>query len=258
VLDAPVARYTGEVGLEFGYDRAAQDEWALLSQRRWGAAHEADRFAAELVAVPRGDGTQLSQDEHPRPHTTLEQLAKLRTVYGSPTVTPGNAPGLNDGAAAVLLATPRAAAERGLRPLARIRGFASVSGDPRYAAALPADAIVLVLRNAGVAIEQVDLLEINEAFAATALVSTHLLAKTFGTDAESLRSRTNVDGGAVAIGHPVGASGARIAVHLVHEMRRRGGGLAVASICGGVGQADAILLEVFPPSDKENGNGHTA
>lgn len=257
VLDAPVARYTGEVGLEFGYDRAAQDEWAVTSQQRWGAAHEAGRFAAELVPVPRPGGDPLSRDEPPRPETTVEQLARLRTVYGSPTVTPGNAPGLNDGAAAVLLATPRAVAARGLRPLARIRGFASVSGDPRYAAALPADAIELVLRNGGATIDDIDLLEINEAFAATALVSTHLLATKFKADVAALRARTNVDGGAVAIGHPVGASGARIVVHLVHEMRRRGGGLVVASICGGVGQADAIFLEVFAPSTEENGNGNT-
>jgi acetyl-CoA C-acetyltransferase len=113
---------------------------------------------------------------------------------------------------------------------------------------LPADAIALVLKNSGSSIDQIDLFEINEAFAATALVSTHLLGQTFGVDVAGLRARTNVDGGAVAIGHPVGASGARIVVHLIHELRRRGGGQAVASICGGVGQADAIHLEVFPPS----------
>ncbi|MFF0717339.1 thiolase family protein [Micromonospora sp. NPDC003816] len=255
VLGAPVARYTGEVGLEFGYGREAQDEWALTSQRRWGAAHEAGRFDAELLPVTRPDGSVVDRDEPPRPAVTPEQLAKLKTVYGSPTVTAGNAPGLNDGAAAVLLATPRTAAERELRPLARILGFASVSGNPRYAAALPADAIELVLKNAGATLADVDLLEVNEAFAATALVTTHKLGETYGMDVAGLRARTNVDGGAVAIGHPVGASGARIVVHLIHEMRRRGGGLAIASICGGVGQADAIYLEVFPPSNKENGNG---
>lgn len=243
VLDQPVARYTGEVSLEFGLGREAQDSWALLSQRRWEAAAAAGRFSSETVPVPVGD-MEVTIDEQPRPDTSLEKLARLKTVYGSPTVTAGNAPGLNDGASALVITTAGFAERNGLPVLAHLRSYGAVAGDPRYAAALPADAIDKALALGKLELDAIDLLEINEAFAATPLVSTKVLSDHHECDVEALRERTNVDGGAVAIGHPIGASGARIVTHMVHELRRRGGGLGAAAICGGAGQSDAIVIQV--------------
>jgi len=247
-LDMPMARYAGEVALEKGVDRREQDEWALRSHRNWAAAQEKGHFDEERfpVAIPssRKEPALLEKDEHPRPDATLEKLASLEPVYGSPTVTAGNASGIADGAAVTLLMRRDEALERGIQPLGRIVAYAPVCGEPRESPLLPAVAIGKVLHQAGLPLEEMALIEINEAFAAMPLVSTLVLSDFDRGKAESLRSRVNVNGGAIAIGHPIGATGARLLMNLLYELRRRGGGYGVVSICGAIGQADAAIVEV--------------
>ena len=246
---SPVSVDAGEVAIEEGVTREMQDRWALRSQQRYAEAAAAGRFeiGEELmpVAVPsrRGD-TVLETDQQPRPDTTLEALAALPTVYGSPTVTAGNAPGLNTGAAALLLTSRARAEELELELLATIRSTAAVAGPPRDIARIPAVAIEKALAAAGVDLDDVDLFEINEAFAAVPLVSSKLLAGGDETKTAAIRDRLNVNGGAVAIGHPVGATGARLVVTLIYELRRRGGGIGAAGICGGLAQGEAAVVEV--------------
>jgi acetyl-CoA C-acetyltransferase len=248
VVDAPIAAYTSEEALRHGIDRAAQDAWAVESHRRYFAADETGYFAFERVPVEitddAGRATVVDKDESPRSGTSIERLATLKTVHGAKTITPGNAPGLNDGGAAVVVLTARKAREFGLPILARIRGYVQVSEGPTSGSYTPAIAIGRLLERHGLAVEQLDLIEINEAFAATVLVSTLRLADRDSSAAERLRARTNVHGGAVAIGHPLGASGARLVMTLINGLRRRGGGTGAAAICGGFGQGDAVLLEV--------------
>ncbi|WP_374712887.1 thiolase family protein [Symbiobacterium terraclitae] len=253
IYEAGYPRYSkvscdaGEVALEHGITREMQDEWAVRSHHRYAAALEAGRFAEEIMPVPvprpRGAVELFERDELPRPSTTLEALAKLPTVYGSPTVTAGNAPGLDAGAAAVVVMAEEEARRRSLRPLARIRCAVSVAIDHRRLAEAPAYAIRKALDVTGLSLEQLERIEINEAFAAVPLVSTKLLAEGDPALWERLKERTNVNGGAVAIGHPVGASGARLVLTLALELRRSGCRFGVAAICGGLGQADAIVLE---------------
>lgn len=242
-VDKPIAAYTADESLRHGIDRAAQDRWALQSHERYHSAQAAGYFAFERFKVETAD-TFLDADESPRAGSTLEKLAALKTVHGSATVTAGNAPGLNDGAAFLLLCTRDAAREHGLEPLARIVDYTQVCGDATSGTSVPAVAIQRLARRQGRAPGDWDLIEINEAYAATPLVSTLVLANRDMAKAESLRARTNVHGGAVAIGHPLGASGARITMTLVNGLRRRGGGRGVAAICGGFGQGDAVLVEV--------------
>jgi acetyl-CoA C-acetyltransferase len=240
-----IAKYVGEESLARGVDREAQDEWALHSHQKYFAAHDAGRIAEELVPVPGSLGMPLLVDEQARRDTSLDQLASLHTVYGSKTVTAGNAPGLNDGAVALVVMSESRAAAEGIKPLARVVSTASISGSPTSSVYLPAEAIARVLQDSRYTVMDLTVLEINEAFAATTIVSIRELAG----DSEPLRrqlwDRTNVNGGAVAIGHPVGASGARIVLSAILEARRRGGGPGVAAICGGFGQADAILFETL-------------
>jgi len=238
-LDKAIAYYTGEEALAVGVDRHQQDAWALQSHQRYFEARARKVFAAEIVPL---DG--LSTDEGPRADCTIETLSSLKTVYDSPTVTAGNAPGLNDGAAFVVLATRATAKRRGLPIIARLRGYAQVAGGPTSGTSTPALAIAATLERTGVHLDDIDRIEINEAFAATPLVSTLRLAGGDRSRAEALRQRTNVNGGAVAIGHPLGASGARLVMTLASALRHRGGGRGVAAICGGYGQGDAILVEV--------------
>jgi len=248
----PLARDAGEVALEHGIGREEQDRWALRSQRRWAEAEAAGRFGEELVAVDvpqrRGEPMRFSRDEPPRPDTELERLAKLPTVYESPTVTAGNAPGLDAGAGALLLMSREAAEAQGRKPLATILAVESVAREPRTIASAPADAIEKALTRAGRDLDEMALLEINEAFAAMPLVSTKVLADRCWAGSRerlaALRERTNVNGGAVAMGHPVGASGARILMTLAYELRRRGGGFGACGICGGLAQADAAVIHV--------------
>ncbi|HVZ51501.1 MAG TPA: thiolase family protein [Pseudolabrys sp.] len=247
-VDKPIAAYTGDEAVRHGVDRGAQDDWAVQSHQRYFAAEAAGYFDFERVTyeAPDGKGGKaiVAKDESPRADTSMEKLAALKPVYGSPTVTPGNAPGLNDGAAALLLMSAGKARATGLPILARIRGYRQVAEGPTSGSYTPAIAIGTLLRRHNLTVEHLDLIEINEAFAATVLVSTLRLAGGDKAAAEKLRARTNPQGGAVAIGHPLGASGARLVMTMINGLRKRGGGLGAAAICGGFGQGDSILIEV--------------
>ena len=186
----------------------------------------------------------LDTDESPRSDTSLAKLATLPTIYASPTITAGNAPGLSDGAAFLLLGTLAMADKLGLPVLARLVDYVQVADGPTSGSYTPALAIQQIMKRQGRPLTDVDLFEINEAYAATPLVSTLRLGARVPERAEELRKRTNVHGGAVALGHPLGASGARITMHLVNALTRRGGGRGVAAICGGYGQGDGVMVEV--------------
>lgn len=248
ISDKAIAAYTGEEALRHGVSRADQDNWALGSHQKYFAAEAAGFFADERMqlAVPqaKGDPLLVTTDEPPRRDANLEKLASLKPVYGSPTITAGNAPGLNDGAAALLLMSAERARSLGLRPLATVLGHAQVSEGPTAGAYTPALAIRKVLQRTRHRVGQLARIEINEAFAATPLVSTKVLADGDAGAWQKLLRLTNVNGGAVALGHPLGASGARLIMTLVYDLRRKGGGLGAAAICGGYGQGDALLVRV--------------
>jgi acetyl-CoA C-acetyltransferase len=227
-----------EVAAELGVSREDQDEWALRSQQRYAAALAAGRFAGEIIPVPVRKGS-VEMDEQPRPDSTLEKLAALRGAFGEgSTVTVGNSPGINDGAAAVLLMSAARAAAAGLPVLARWITYAESAAEHSYLATVPAMAVEKAMaRTRGeVDLSRLDLVEINEAFAAVAVTSTRML--------EIDPERVNVNGGAVAIGHPIGASGARILMTLMYELKRRGGGYGAAAICSGMAQGEATLIGV--------------
>ncbi len=220
------------VSRELGITREEQDEWAFRSHQRAVAAIDEGRFAEELVSV---NGVEV--DEAPRRDTTLEKLASLKPVFDPEgTTTAGNAPGVNDGAGALVVTSEGFARERGLEILATILGSAYIADEYAYLARTPAKAAARVLDKAGKTIDDVDRVEINEAFSSVTVNSLKML----GADPD----KANVNGGAVALGHPVGASGARIVGTLIYELRRNGGGLGLAAICSGGGQGDALLLEV--------------
>jgi len=246
----PEALNAGEAAVKYGIGREEQDEWAYRSQMRYQEAKKAGKFkiGEELVAVEvpqkKGPPLILDEDAFPKADTTLEKLAKLRTIYGSPTVTPGNAPGLDTGASALLIMSAEKVEELGLKPLAKIIATASVCTDPTMLAVNPGYAIKKVLSKVGMTVEQINLFEINEAFAAVPLVSSKILGDGDENRTKKIRERLNVNGGAIAIGHPVGASGARIIITLMYELRRRGGGYGAAAICGGLSQGDAVLIKV--------------
>jgi acetyl-CoA C-acetyltransferase len=243
MLDSSISVYTSEEALKHGVDRAAQDEWAVQSHERYFAAERKNYFDDERIPLSENNTVLLATDESPRVDTSLEKLRHLRTVGGSKTITAGNAPGLNDGAAALLMTSTSKAKELGLDVLAYVKGYAQVSDAPTSGSFTPAIAISKLLKRSGIVPGDLDLLEINEAFAATVLVSTlHLGNGEAG--ASALRAKTNLHGGAVAIGHPLGASGARVVMTLINGLHRRGGGIGAAAICGGFGQGDSILIEV--------------
>jgi acetyl-CoA C-acetyltransferase len=245
----PVARDAGEVALEFGVTREMQDAWALRSQALCAKAYAAGklRIGEELmpVVIPqkRGNPIVIEKDESPR-EVTMEALAKLKPIYGSPTVTAGNAPPISAGASAILCMTRAEAERRGLAPLATVVCAVAMATAPRGIAQIPAYTIQKALKKAGMTIEKMDLIEINEAFAAMPLVSTKILSDGDEARWKALQEKTNVNGGAIAIGHPVGASAGRIAMTLAYELRRRGGGCGVAAICGGLAQGEAVILRV--------------
>jgi len=246
----PESTNAGKTALEYGIGREEQDEWAYRSQMRYQEAKKAGKFqiGEELtpVEVPQKKGAPLvfSEDAFPKPDTTLEKLAKLRTIYDSPTVTPGNAPGLDTGASALLIVSEEGSKKLGLKPIAKIVATASVCTEPTMIAINPGLAIQKVLSKAGMNVNQIDLFEINEAFAAVPLVSSKILGDRDETKTKQIRERLNVNGGAIAIGHPVGASAARLVMTLMYELRRKGGGYGVASICGGLSQGDAVMIKV--------------
>jgi acetyl-CoA C-acetyltransferase len=220
--------------------RADQDAWALRSHRRAVAAQDEGRLAEEIVPVEIVDKkgtTVVDRDEVPRRDTNAEALARLKPVFSQDgTVTAGNAPGVNDGAAAVVVVSDEWARERGVTPTATILAHAAAAWGPAYLAYTPQMAADIALKKAGLTVADIDLVEINEAFANVAMISSRRL----GVDPE----KVNVNGGAVALGHPIGASGARIVLSLMLELKRRGGGLGLAAICSGGGQGDAIVIRV--------------
>jgi acetyl-CoA C-acetyltransferase len=229
-----------EVSNELEISRVDMDRFAERSHRLAAEATDAGRLAEEIVGVTvksrKGEST-VEADEAIRPETTLETLAKLKAIGGEDaTHTAGNAPGVNDGAGAIVVASEEWAEKEGKTPLARILSYGTVADDFPYLAKTPANAAKQALEKIGKSPDEVDLWEINEAFASVALNSVRML----GVDEE----KVNVNGGAIALGHPIGASGSRIVGALVHELRRRGGGLGVAAICSGGGQGDAIVIEV--------------
>ncbi len=245
----PVAVDAGEVALEYGVSREMQDAWALRSQELYAKAYEEGKIkiGEELtqVVIPqkKGDPIVIEKDESPR-KTSLEALGKLKPIYGSPTVTAGNAPPMNSGATAILVMTRKKAEEKGLKPLATVVAAVTAATEPRGIAVIPAYTIQKALDAAGLTIDDMRLIEINEAFAAMPLVSTKILAGGNDQKWKELQDKTNVNGGAVAIGHPVGATGARLPMTLARELSRRGGGYGVASICGGLAQGEAVILRV--------------
>ena len=229
-----------DVAAELELTRADMDRWAARSHQLAAKATDEGRMAEEIVSVTvktRKDETEVEVDEAIRPDTTVEVLAKLNPIGGpDATHTAGNAPGVNDGAGAVIVASQEWAQREDRPPLARVLSYGMVADDFPYLARTPAKAAKQALEKIGKAPADVDLWEINEAFASVAINSVRML----GVDEE----RVNVNGGAIALGHPIGASGARIVGALIHELRRRGGGIGCAAICSGGGQGDAIVLEV--------------
>jgi 3-oxoadipyl-CoA thiolase len=223
---------TGEnVAERYGVSREEQDAFGLQSQRRWAEADEAGRFADELVAVG-----EAVRDEHPRPDTSEEKLAALRPAFREGgTVTAGNSSGINDGAAALVIASEQRARGLGIEPLGAFVGSAVAGVDPRFMGIGPVPAVRKLLGRVGLDAAQIDLVELNEAFASQSLV----VIRELGLDPE----RVNVNGGAIALGHPLGMSGARLVVTLLHELRRRGGRYGLATLCVGAGQGQAALFE---------------
>jgi 3-oxoadipyl-CoA thiolase len=223
---------TGEnVAERYGISREEQDAFALRSQRRWSDAQAAGRFADELIAV-----AGVETDEHPRPDTSAEALAKLRPAFRpGGTVTAGNSSGIDDGAAAVVIASEERARELGAEPFMRFAGSAVAGVDPRVMGIGPIPAVRKLLARTGIKAGDIDLVELNEAFASQSLA----VVRELGLDEE----RVNVNGGAIALGHPLGMSGARLVVSLAHELRRRSGRYGLATLCVGVGQGQAALFE---------------
>ncbi|WLR48889.1 acetyl-CoA C-acetyltransferase [Halobacillus litoralis] len=236
-----MGNYGNRTAEEFELTREAQDEWAYRSHQRAVKAIEEGTLSEEITAVEvpqrKGDPKVVDTDEAPRKDTTVEALAKLRPVFDKTgTITAGNAPGVNDGACAMLLMSDEKAEELGAETLATILAHDEIAVEAQDFPQTPGLVINKLLKKAGKSIEDIDLFEVNEAFAAVSLAS----GKIAGLDHE----KVNVNGGAVALGHPIGASGARILLTLAHELKRRGGGLGIAAICSGGGQGDAVLIEV--------------
>jgi acetyl-CoA C-acetyltransferase len=251
----PRAVQAGDEALEYGVTREEQDRWALQSHERYFKARAACYFKDEVMAIEvpqdRGEPIVFAEDESPRADVSLEKLAKLPLIYGSSTVTAGNAPGLNTGSSALVLMSPEEAKRRGKQPLATLMAWAMASGHPDKLASIPAESARLSLEKAGLTIDDMDLIEINEAFAAMPLVSTLIMGGRDPKKTEAIRARTNVNGGAIAIGHPTGATGARLIMALVYELRRRRAAAnqsrpfyGIATICGGIGEGEAVIVKV--------------
>ena len=244
----PVSVDTDNVAAEYGITRTEQDEWALRSHQNYGKAWREGRFKDEMIPMEiplRGkEPFILDIDEQYREDTTLERLSKLKPIYGCKAVTAGNAPGLNDGATAILLMNRRRADELHLKPIGTIVAMTSIAIHANRMPEGPGIAIQKVLDLAKIKLDQIDVIEINEAFAAVPLVSLEVLCQRDKALANTLQKKTNINGSAIAIGHPNTASGARIMMTLAYELRRRGGGYAVGAICGGLAQADACVIKV--------------
>lgn len=235
----------GQVAGEYGITREDQDRWALRSQQRWAAGEAAGKFEDERFPVEvktRKGTTVVSRDEAPRPDTTLEGLAKLPPLFiKDGTITAGNAPGTNDGASAVVVMSREKAEELGAPILATIKGYAQASRESRYIATVPGIAIQKLMDKYSLTLDDFDLMEVNEAFAAVPLVSCRGI---LGMTPEAMDEKVNVNGSAVAVGHPIGATGARILMTLIYELRRSGKKSGVCAICSGMAQGDAMWVEV--------------
>lgn len=243
--DKHMGDQSDDVNAEFSIGRAEQDEWAARSHSRAAAAREKGLFAAEIVplevAQRKGEPLVFDTDEGIRPDVTAESLGRLKPVFQKDgTITAGNASQISNGGAAVIVMSAERAAMLGIEPVAEVVAHGMSADEPPYLHTVPALAIQAALKKAGLAAGDLDLLEINEAFAAVALHSTRML---FNGDAAA-EDKVNVNGGAVALGHPIGCTGARLAVGLIHELRRRGGGVGAAALCGGGGQGDAVIFRV--------------
>lgn len=233
--------YGNEVASEFDISRSEQDEWAYRSHQRAIEAMASGKFAEEIVPIEvpqrKGEPVIVEHDESPRKDTSLEKLAKLGSAFSKDgSITAGNAPGVNDGSAALVLMSEERANREGRKPEAVILAHATLATQAKDFPKTPGLVINELLKKTGKSLEDIDLFEINEAFAAVALTS--------GRIANLDPEKVNVNGGAVALGHPIGASGARIIVTLMHELKRRGGGIGIAAICSGGGQGDAVMIEV--------------
>lgn len=244
----PVAVDTDNVANEYGISRQEQDEWALRSHINYGNAWKAGKFKDEIMTLTipqkKGEPKVLDIDEQYRPDTSMERLSKLAAVYGTKAITAGNAPGMNDGATAILVMRRHKAEELGLECLATIITQVSIAINANRMPEGPGYAIQRILQKADMGLDDIAVMEINEAFAAVPLVSTKMLAKEDNKRLKEIRDKTNINGSAIAIGHPNTASGARIIMNLMYELRRRGGGYALGAICGGLAQADATIIKV--------------
>jgi len=243
----PVSVDTDDVAFEYGITREEQDAWALRSHQNYGAAWKAGKFREEILPLQitsnKKEPVSLDIDEQFRPDASLERLAKLKPIYGTRAITSGNAPGLNDGATAVLFMTRKKAKDLGLEPLATIVSMTSIAISPNRMPEGPAYAMEKAMDLARMNLDDISVIEINEAFAAVPLVSMALLVGRDKAKAKALESKVNVNGSAIAVGHANTASGARIIMNLAYELRRRGGGVAMGAICGGLAQADAVILK---------------
>lgn len=236
----------GAVAEEYSITREMQDAWAYRSQQRWDQGEQKCIFDEERVPVEvpgkKGQVTVIAQDEAPRPETTLEGLSKLPALFTKKgTITAGNAPGTNDGASAIIIMSREKAEALNAPILATIKGYAQASRESRYIATVPGLAIQSLMEKHNLAVDDFDLIEINEAFAAVPLVS---CLGVLGMDQKTMDEKVNVNGSAVAVGHPIGATGARILMTLIYELRRSGKKCGVAAICSGMAQGDAVWVEV--------------
>ncbi|MDO8567948.1 MAG: thiolase family protein [Dehalococcoidales bacterium] len=244
----PVSVDSDNVAAEHGISRQEQDEWALRSHVNYGRAWQAGKFKGEMMPLPipqdKGEAKVLDIDEQYRPDSSLEKLSRLKTVYGTKAITAGNAPGMNDGATAILVMRRSKAEALGLKPLAQIVAQVSIAIRASRMPEGPGFAMQKVLAKAALSIDDMSVMEINEAFACVPLVSMKLLAAGDSNKYKQISDRMNINGSAIAIGHPNTASGARIIMNLMYELRRRGGGYALGAICGGLAQADATIIKV--------------
>ncbi len=238
-----IAEYTSEEALKYGITREMQDDWAYRSHEAYFKGLSSGLYEGLLFAPPGVTLPEL-RDEGPRANSDREKLAQLSTVNGSSTITAGNAPGLSDGAAGMVLMEEAAMMRDGTEPLGEILDWVQVAGDIQQGTSVPQVALSKLMKRNDLTLDDITLFEINEAFAATPLVSTRLLARELGVEETVLHARTNVYGGSVAIGHPLGASGVRVVMQALSILRQRGGGLALCAICGGFGQGEAVLIRV--------------
>jgi len=245
---APVSVDADDVGHEYGITREEMDEWAFRSHHNYGKAFEAGKFDNEIIPmeIPQKKGAPISLkiDEQYRANTTIERLSKLKPIFGTKSITAGNAPGLNDGSTAILVMSKDKADELGLEILGTIVAMTSIAIKPDRMPEGPGLAVKKVLDMANLSMDDIKAMEINEAFAAVPLVSIEVLCDRDKNKAKKIQEKTNINGSAIATGHPNTASGARIIMNLLYELRSQGGGYAMGAICGGLAQADACLIRV--------------